>query len=150
MRGDAPSRTMDKVVLDSSVTASWFLPDEQTPESDALYVAARKGEIKLFVPALWWWECGNIIRTNVMRGRLDAKTKDAALALLYQLPLHVEAAPSSTTHQKVMQLALIHQLSFYDASYLELAMTKQTLLATNDKALRRVAATLGVRCLAVS
>jgi predicted nucleic acid-binding protein len=140
---------VDKVILDSSVTASWFLPDEQTPESDALYVAARKAEVKLFVPALWWWECGNIIRTNVMRGRLDKETKELALALLYQLPLQVEAAPSPSTHQAIMQLALTHQLSFYDAAYLELSLTRQALLATNDKALRRAASVLGVRCLSV-
>ncbi len=139
---------MDKVVLDSSVTASWFLPDEQTPESDALYLAARKSEIKLFVPALWWWECGNIIRTNVMRGRLDDETMNLALECLYQLPAQVESAPSSTTHQKILNLALAHQLSFYDATYLELSMTRQALLATNDKALRRAAAAVGVRCLA--
>jgi predicted nucleic acid-binding protein len=141
---------MDKIVLDSSVTASWFLPDEQTPESDALYLAARKGDVKLFVPALWWWECGNIIRSNVMRGRLDEDTKDAALALLYQLPLQVEAAPSNVTHQKIMYLALKHQLSFYDAAYLELALVRSALLATNDKALRRAAAAEGLRCLAVA
>ena len=139
---------MNKVVLDSSVTASWFLPDEQTPESDALYLAARKNEIKLFVPALWWWECGNIIRTNVMRGRLDDETMNLALECLYQLPAHVESAPSHAIHQKILRLALAHQLSFYDATYLELSMTRLALLATNDKALRRAAATVGVRCLA--
>jgi len=139
---------MDKVVLDSSVTASWFLPDEETPESDALYLAARKNEIKLFVPALWWWECGNIIRTNVMRGRLDEEAMNLALECLYQLSAQVESAPSNATHQKILSLALVHQLSFYDATYLELALTRQALLATNDKALRRAAAAEGVRCLA--
>jgi predicted nucleic acid-binding protein len=139
---------MDRVVLDSSVTASWFLPDEQTPESDALYLAARKNEIKLFVPALWWWECGNIIRTNAMRGRLDEETMNLALECLYQLPAQVESTLSNATHQKILSLALAHQLSFYDATYLELSLTRQALLATNDKALRRAATAEGVRCLA--
>ena len=71
---------LEKIVLDSSITAAWFLPDEQNAACDALCVAIVKKQIKAFVPALWWWECGNIIRSNVMRGRLDTVTSDAALS----------------------------------------------------------------------
>jgi len=49
--------------------------------------------------------------------------------------------------REVYMLAQKHQLSTYDASYLELAMRRDILLATQDKALARAAAECGVALL---
>lgn len=49
--------------------------------------------------------------------------------------------------QSIVTLALAHDLSTYDATYLHVAMTTGEPLATLDRQLQRAAASVGVACL---
>jgi predicted nucleic acid-binding protein len=66
------------------------------------------------------------------------------LSLLESLPFEVDGISPGRMFAEIFALARKHQLSTYDASYLDLALRRQLPLATQDKALIRAAADCGV------
>jgi predicted nucleic acid-binding protein len=83
----------------------------------------------------------NIFVTNELRGRLDSKQTSRALALLAALPIQLDHGANETA---LLALARQHQLTAYDAAYLELAQRENVALATLDEALIRAARAAGV------
>jgi predicted nucleic acid-binding protein len=47
------------LVVDSSITAAWFLPDDATTATEALLQATADRDV--WVPALWLLEMGNLL-----------------------------------------------------------------------------------------
>lgn len=122
------------LVLDASMSAPWFLRDEDASLSLA---AAREVEAEgAIVPAIWPYEIRNVFLIAFRRGRLDAAAVLLALHNVGRLPLTIDEVPD---HLAAHILALKYSLSFYDASYLELAVRTGGVLATLDQKLRRAA-----------
>ena len=114
-------------VLDASVTASWFLPDED--DRDALEAWDRSATEEVWVPLHWWFEVRNTMLMGERRGRISEVLTARSLNRLSLLPITIEARPDET---EVLDLARRHRLTFYDAVYLELAGRKRVPLATLD------------------
>ena len=57
-------------VVDASVSAAWFLPDEATPDSEAALQATATHDV--WVPALWLLEIGNLLLSAQRRKRISA------------------------------------------------------------------------------
>jgi predicted nucleic acid-binding protein len=121
-------------VLDASVTASWFLPDED--DRDALEAWDRSAAEEVWVPLHWWFEVRNTMLMGERRGRISEALTTQALNRLSLLPIMVEPRPDETD---VLDLARRHHLTFYDAVYLELAGRKRVPLATLDSHLMTAA-----------
>jgi predicted nucleic acid-binding protein len=122
------------LVIDASLAAAWFLPDEQNVAADA--ILARLAEDNAFVPALWHLEVRNLIVMAERRARLTPDTAADALRLIEECPIVTDHATDLTD---CMKLAQGHQLTFYDAVYLELSVRRKIPIATSDKALMRAA-----------
>jgi predicted nucleic acid-binding protein len=127
------------LVIDASVMASWYYPDERNADAEAI-LARLKVETG-FVPALWWFEIRNVLLTGERRGRTTRIESTAFLAILRDLPLEVALLPDEDA---VMDLARRHRLTFYDAAYLELAKRETYILATFDRDLIEAARAEGV------
>jgi predicted nucleic acid-binding protein len=126
-------------VVDASVAACWLLPNEGNARAQAAY--ARFPKDTAIVPSLWWFEMRNIFVSNERRGRIDSVKTTRALALLSGLPIRIDHQPDDAA---LMTLARRHQLTAYDAAYLELAMREHVPLVTLDTALIRAAEAEGV------
>ena len=63
---------------------------------------------------------------------------------LADLPLAIDDRTSELAWTETMTLADRHDLTVYDASYLELCIRSRLPLATRDKALQRTMSTLGL------
>lgn len=127
-------------VVDASVSAAWFLPDEATPDTEAALQATATHE--LWVPALWLLEIGNLLLSAQRRKRINAdKRRELALAAS-ALRLRVDREPVAIP--ALDDLAARHGLSAYDAAYLELALRRGLPLATRDAALAAAMAQAGV------
>ena len=126
-------------VLDASVTASWCFDDEATQGADAAMV--RLPSDHAVVPALWWFEIRNILVVNERRGRIQSADADMFLNDLARLPIRIERDPSE---RLVVALARKHQLSAYDAAYLDLAVRLTAPIATLDRALADAARAEGL------
>lgn len=117
------------VALDASVTLSWCFPDENSHHGDAVLEAVRSHGA--FVPPIWHYEVRNILVIGVNRGRIEGDDLFVFLDDLMNLP--IETKPSC--FETCINLARKHNLSVYDAAYLELALTKSLKLESLDKAL---------------
>jgi predicted nucleic acid-binding protein len=126
-------------VLDASTTAAWCFPDEDDPAADLAF--DRIADEPAIVPALWWAEIRNILIVGERRGRIDAAETVRFLADLDRLPIETDRTPASDV---VLSLARRHDLTVYDALYLELAIRHSASLATLDTHLAAAAQVAGV------
>ena len=92
-------------------------------------------------PHLWHLETRNTLLVAERRGRVSAAGIRERLDALRGLPIRTDADPDL---QSAFDLARAHELSIYDAMYLELAKRESAELATLDGALGRAAAAEGV------
>lgn len=130
-------------VLDASICAVWALTDESDPLAD--YVMARLAQEPAIVPALWWFEVRNVLIVSERRKRLTSDGSQEFLKFLAGFPIWSDEEPDEDA---IFGFARRHQLSFYDATYLEIAHRKGLPLATLDKALRMAAEAAGISLLA--
>ena len=125
------------IVIDSSVTLAWVYSDETTEPVEQVF--RQLGESGAWVPGLWRLEVANVLEMNVRRRRHGADFRDATLADFAQLPIQVDSKTDQQAWYATLPLAVRHQLTVYDAAYLELALRRDLPLATLDKDLRRAA-----------
>jgi predicted nucleic acid-binding protein len=122
------------LVLDSSITLAWVYSDETTePVRQVFNMLSHSGA---WVPGLWRLEVANVLEMGVRRKRHDAKFRDATLADLAQLPIQIDVEIDKHAWSATLRLAERHQLTLYDAAYLELALRRSLPLATLDEDVR--------------
>ena len=126
-------------MVDASTTMAWTLGDER--DRYALKVASYVEENGALVPSLWRWEIQNILLSAFRRTRITEDDMTEAVALLSHLPITID--PPALFGSE-LTLARQFDLTAYDAAYLELAARANCKLATNDKALRKAAESLGL------
>jgi predicted nucleic acid-binding protein len=136
------SATATDFVLDCSVTIAWCIEDEADAATDALLDSLSAASA--IAPPLWVYEVGNVLIQAERRGRISESDIMARLDILADLPIEIDTAPMARGFGDVLHLARAHQLTSYDAAYLDLAMRKSLPLATRDKALRKAAKAIGV------
>lgn len=130
-------------VIDSSLALAWALPDERSNRADAFWDnIAEDGE--LHIPVLWWYEVVNAVVVARRRQRLNEATATEVIGLLGRLPLepHLPAAGSQVL--SLQAIAHQHELSAYDAAYLELALRLEAGLATLDERLAEAGRSAGI------
>lgn len=143
----AANTDMKHVVVDTSVAVQWIVKQEYPEVADDLFLAGYSGKSTLHVPALWLWECGSALLNYCKAGWFSLHDMDSHLAALRYPKPHIDMLPTAALQSDIAQLALIHKLSFYDASYLELALRRKATLATLDKKLKAAAVKAGATCL---
>ena len=129
---------MSVFVLDASVALDWLL-GEDDPRAEIALRCLEQDEA--LVPELWHLEVRNGLLSAMRRRRLTARASSERLEALHRLPIRTDREPDLDT---AFALAERHDLSFYDAICLELAVRHGAPLATFDKALSRAAATSGL------
>jgi len=122
------------IVIDASVVAPWFLPDEASAIADA--IAERMAEDGAVAPDLLWHEVRNVLVRAFHRGRLPEEEIWVWLRRIESLPLR-SAGPGDAT--EALRMAIKHGLTAYDAAYLTLAKGERLPLASFDKSLRAAA-----------
>lgn len=122
---------MDKrFVIDNSVVMAWCFEDEISPYAESvLYSLETRTAI---VPSIWPLEVGNVLLVAERKKRLSEAASNRFISLISELPIIVEQEPPERMIREIFLLARKHQLSTYDASYLDLAMKRELPLATLD------------------
>ena len=133
-------------VLDASVAAALFLPDEAAETARSI-LAGLENEDVILVPPLFWYEMASIVSASVRRGRLDEGPAFRALEMLRRLGLKIDDRQLEEVTPALVMLARAHGLSSYDAAYLELATREGATLCSNDMALREAAKNMGMEYL---
>lgn len=121
------------IVLDASLALAWSHIDERTPPIvDASQRVARDGAV---VPAMCIIEVANGLEMAVRKKRITVAVRDELLANFKRLKLEVEDTSSDRVWGATLGLAHRHDLTVYDAGYLEIATRRGLLLATLDEKL---------------
>lgn len=130
-------------VADASVAIGWVHPAQATTQTAAMLDAIAEGST-LEVPALWPLEVANALIVLVRRKKLSEDERETALGWLRGLRLRMDHEAASLALSRLSELAAAHQLTVYDAAYLELAQRRQLVLGCKDGPLRKAARHAGV------
>ena len=134
---------MASLVLDPAVALAWLLPDETTGKAVAIRQSIEQGA-EAWIPAHWWLELANGLLVAERRGRITADAVGQALFLVEELPLEEDDQTAEQISVRTFALARKHQLTIYDAAYLELAQRRTAVLASFDAQLLKAAEKEGV------
>ncbi len=126
-------------VPDVSFVAGWLLPDEATSASTRLLAAHEAGRVALHVPHLWIYELGNLLLMAHRRRRLTTEQLTEAASVYEAVSCVFHDQTDAVCRNRILRLAQEHQLTGYDAAYLELADRLRAPLLTNDGALLKAA-----------
>jgi predicted nucleic acid-binding protein len=126
-----------RFVVDNSIVMGWCFQNEGNHYAEAVLESLETGEA--LVPAIWPLEVGNVLLVAERKKRLSEASVVRFLALLNSLPITVEQETPERMLKEIVSLARTHELSTYDASYLDLAMRLGLPIATQDASLARAA-----------
>jgi predicted nucleic acid-binding protein len=138
---------MKPIVIDASAAAAWVMPDEARDSATDLYVHARSHRDVFHAPQLWPWEVGNILVMGHRRKRISAQAVEKGLKILAAANINLDVAADLHRQAQVSRLALTHDLTYYDAAYLELVLRLNGQLASLDAQLLKAAHACGIVCL---
>jgi len=122
-----------KIVVDTSVLIKWFKTrgEEFLAEARKLLEEIERRPIEVHVPALLLYEVGNIL---LLKTRLGLASLDKAVERLEGLPFLV-APPATPLLKRALRLGREFSLTFYDASFLALAVELDCPFVTADQRL---------------
>jgi predicted nucleic acid-binding protein len=130
-------------VADASVAIAWVHPAQATPETDAMLDRLSAGD-SLVVPALWPLEVANALTVLRRRRKLTPDEARAAIEIIRELPAVIDHEAAAVAFTRLVDLASKHELTIYDATYIELATRRQLPLASNDARMKQAAIQSGV------
>jgi predicted nucleic acid-binding protein len=140
-KGVAKSATKG-LVIDSSIAIAWCFPDEQDAYSQSVLDALVNEPA--IVPDLWHLEVANTLLVGERRKRSTQANTVQWMTFLASLPITVDEHTHFHAFGDITALGRSHNLSAYDAAYLELAMRRGLPLATRDEKLKAAARAVGV------
>ena len=122
-----------KIVVDTSVLIKWIKTKDEDLVSEArrLLTDIERRSLEAHVPALLLYEVGNIL---LLKTDLDAAGLNEALSNLEDLPFTV-APPATPLLKRAARLGKELSLTFYDASFLALAVELDCPFITADRPL---------------
>lgn len=130
----------EKIVVDSSVLIKWIKTrdEELVQEARSLLAQIERRQLEVHVPALLLYEVGNIL---LLKTRVSRRQLENAIDHLEDLPF-VVAPPATALLKRAARLGRRFRLTFYDASFLALAVELDCPFVTADRRLAAQAAEL--------
>jgi predicted nucleic acid-binding protein len=129
-------------VIDVSTALKWFLPDEASPEADAILRRFEGGETAV-APDVFRLEIQNSLLSAERSGRILQDDVEAALDQLRNLPIRLVTRADRFIPGAECALAREYDLSTYDAAYIVCADDVNARLVTSDSPLEHAARSLG-------
>jgi len=129
---------MTDLVIDASAALAWLFGEEQAAE-----VRARIGDATLVAPSVWRVEVVNAMLIRERRKDITPAQGTRFLRVLDALAVEIVAEPIGRSLEQLALFARPHQLTAYDAVYLELATSLGLPLWTYDRNLRQAAERIG-------
>ncbi len=127
------------------MTVAWLFSDERSELPQATLRRVATGGA--LVPSLWRLEVANVLRNAVRQKRCDAGYATRCLERLGRLQIIIDPETDAHAWGRTRQLSIEHDLTIYDAAYLELAMRRRRPLASCDAALIRAGRKAGLEVL---
>ena len=119
-----------RVVVDASVVVKWLAPEPHQEQALHLLGLYKEEKVDLIAPFLLLSEVGNVLWRRVRVGDLTLdQGRQCFERLLDHLPLLAESPEMS---RSAFELAVAHDRTVYDCTYLACALERQCDLVTAD------------------
>ncbi|KKQ36964.1 MAG: PilT protein domain protein [Candidatus Woesebacteria bacterium GW2011_GWA1_37_7] len=126
--------TSEKFVVDASFVLSYLLPDEENEYVKGLFLDYQKRKIDFISASLLPYEVVNGVKSAVIRERMGTAQAKSLIREFLKLDFALE----KINEIEIFSLAISHDISIYDASYLCLAKSEKISLLTLDEKLRKL------------
>lgn len=133
---------MRHLVIDASTTLSWLMPDEDSNLEK--YILDSNEALTFLVPSLWVFEVANGLLVAERKGRVSEAQSGKLLEQLNTFVVEVQESLNFYFAFSVLDFARFHNLTTYDAAYLQLALRVGCPLITSDIVLSKAAKNSGV------
>ncbi len=130
------------IVLDASLMAAWLLGEQTHAEATGL--GTNLADAPVIVPSHWPIEISNTLRTHLKSGHLSIANFHVIMDRLDLVTIRVEPAIDLDEIGPLAQFSVTHNLTTYDAAYVQLAVQHEATLATLDRAMRAAAMKLNI------
>ena len=126
-------------VADNSFMVSYLFEEENSEKTTAQINELLENNGQIYVPQLFWYEIENVLVTNTKPNkktgipRLLKSEANDFIHDLRQLPIYTDPVLDEEIWMRIFTLAEENSLSYYDASYLELARRYNLPLKTYDE-----------------
>ena len=125
---------MSRFVLDASIVLTWCFPDEGAATPHHVAGMFSQGDTAV-VPSFWPHEVLNALLVGEKRKRISKELVRSFLSDLAALPIVLEQFPPRVVFERIQRLSRQHNLTAYDAAYLDLALNSGLPMATLDEEL---------------
>jgi predicted nucleic acid-binding protein len=124
---------MMTIVVDASMALAWLFERQKADEIECADRALQTlVDADASVPSLWHTEIANALLVGERRKVVTESQVFEYLAKLSALPIATDSETPLSRRDVVMALAREHKLTAYDATYLDLALRTNAVLATFD------------------
>ncbi len=120
------------VVLDASAALALLLAENEGAEVEEIINGTISINGQIFVPGLFWYELGNGLIMAERKNRISPQSNSTAVSSFARLPIVTHQETDFPIRNRIMGLARENGLTYYDASYLELAMRYEAPLKSFD------------------
>jgi predicted nucleic acid-binding protein len=135
---------LSSFVLDASIAVSWCFEEVQTPFAMAVLESVAEGA-EVHAPHIWPLEVTNALVKALRRRQITREELFDYAQQLGGLRIKVDLEAAARAFGEILALAERHQLTTYDATYLELAQRLGLEIATADANLVQAAAAARVQ-----
>lgn len=124
------------LVIDCSFIMLSILPDEIHLKIDKVYNQILNKVYNVYVSVIFYLECNNVIIFSSKKQRINDSDYKEYLQLFNQLSITVDKfCSTSESLYSIGRIAIMYNLTFYDLSYLEVALLLEEKIANLDKEL---------------
>ena len=120
------------VILDASAALALLLSENEGAEVEEIINGTISINGQIFVPGLFWYELGNGLLMAEHKNRITPQSNAEAVSSFARLPIVTHQETDFTIRNRIMGLARGNGLTYYDASYLELAIRYEAPLKSFD------------------
>lgn len=131
--------------VDASVPMAWLFQEGATPQTARLL--DRLSAETALVPGWWFLEIANVLALAARKARITPAQSTEFIEMLSRVGIEIGPDSPERTFGRALPLCRAHQLTSYDALYLDLAVRHGLPLATLDEPLRKAARKLGIELL---
>jgi predicted nucleic acid-binding protein len=128
------------IVIDASTALAWAFNDDNFADRFADQLASER----LLAPPIWRLEVVNVILRNERQRLITLEQGNRILAALNAIDVEIVDSQAAQALEQLAAFARPHQLTAYDAAYLDVALKSSATLLTLDQNLIDAAGRLGV------
>ncbi len=114
-------------VVDCSFLAATFLPEHHSVKVSRFFSHLAAND-QLWAPPLIWYEIASVLATNQRKGRISRADSGHILSIVESYRVETDVSIGIHHTGLLNRTATEHDLTVYDAAYLELALRKKALI----------------------